>query len=1092
MTGAMTRIREGIRSNPALLAALLVALASGCAPAPAPVARPSAPARGTLVIAGTTDTHGWLLPYDYYRGVETENGLTRVAPLIDSVRAAHPGRTVLIDSGDLLQGNPLDFVFSRLGANDRHPVALAMNALHYDAAAIGNHEFNYGIDHLNAVGKQMEFPLLSANIFRPGTTEHAYQPYTIVERMVGGRPVRVGITAVTPPGVLLWDADNVRGRLDFRDIVQSVRPVVAEMKARGADVVVIAAHSGLEGSSYDTAATHVPVENASVAMARGVPGVDVIFMGHTHRELADTSIAGVLLLQARNWGTSLGVAELELAQSPDGKWAVVGKHGAIRRPDGKRSSAALTQLLTPAHEKARAYVAQPVGTSDVEWSARDARVRDTPIIDLINEVQRKVTGADLASSAAFSLEARIPSGSVTVADIAGLYPYDNTLKAIRISGRQLREYIEKTAEYYLPCPGGSCQRLTNPDFPGYNYDAVSGVDYAIDLTRPVGQRVVRLERNGRAVAPTDSFTLALNNYRASGAGGFNMLANAPVVYDRGEGIRELLIAEIQKRGAIVPGDFFKRNWEIVPAALAERAAAEQAALAGPAGELHGGDVGAARSSLPRLRVLGTNDFHGALEPTSPSFARGRQVGGAAALATYFAQSRTPGRATVLIDAGDVMQGTLVSNLSGGKASVDYYNQVGYAAAALGNHEFDWGIETLRERMRDARFAWLGANVYVKGTDTLPSWVKPTAMVTLPSCTAAGSPCDSVRVGIIGIATTSTPTTTRPSNVATLDFGDEAEAVTRWVPRLRAQGADFVIVTAHSGAFCAAPAYATECNGDIVDVARRVTAKPDLIVSGHTHSKINTVVNGITIVQAFTSGTAFSIVDLDRVSADSVAVRVVDQPTPYTDQVTPDTAVAALVQRHIEAVGPRMTEVVSFLQAPLTKTEGDYPLGNLIADAQRAATGTQVAIMNNGGIRVELLSGPLRYSDLFRLQPFANTLVTMQLTGDQLLGALEHGLASGSPDIHVSGLKVRYNPGAEKGKRVIEAVLDDGTRVTPNGRYTVTTNNFMHEGGSGFTMLAEGTNPVLTGIVDLDALVAYVRTLGQPARVPAGGRFVPQR
>ncbi|MBW3631221.1 MAG: metallophosphoesterase, partial [Gemmatimonadetes bacterium] len=345
----MTTRREGKPAVRLLIPALLFVLGA-CAPAAAPAAAPSEPVRGTLVIAGTTDVHGWLLPYDYYRGVETDNGLTRVAPLIDSVRAAHPGRMVLIDSGDLLQGNPLDFVFSKLGAGDRHPVALAMNALRYDAAAIGNHEFNYGIDHLNAVAKQMEFPMLSANIYRAGSTERAYQPYAIIERTVGGRQLRVGITAVTPPGVLLWDADAVRGKLDFRDIVQSVRPVVAEMKARGADVVVVAAHSGLEGSSYDTVATRVPVENAAAAMAREVPGLDVIFMGHTHRELADTTISGVLLLQARNWATSLAVAELQLAQGADGRWSVIRKRGMIRRPDPKRSSPELTRLLTPAHE----------------------------------------------------------------------------------------------------------------------------------------------------------------------------------------------------------------------------------------------------------------------------------------------------------------------------------------------------------------------------------------------------------------------------------------------------------------------------------------------------------------------------------------------------------------------------------------------------------------------------------------------------------------------------------------------------------------------------------------------------------------------
>jgi 2',3'-cyclic-nucleotide 2'-phosphodiesterase (5'-nucleotidase family) len=207
---------------------------------------------------GTTDLHGWVLPYDYYTGQRTNNGLAVLVPLIDSVRAAHPGRTVLVESGDLLQGNPMDFVYRRLAEGETHPLIQAMNLVGYDAAAIGNHEFNYGIEHLERSASDAAFPLLSANIFRAGTDQHAYRPYTFVERTVAGHTVRIGITSVTPPGVMIWDRDNVRGRLDFRDIVASVRPVVARMRAEGADLVLVAAHSGLEGSSYDTAATHVP------------------------------------------------------------------------------------------------------------------------------------------------------------------------------------------------------------------------------------------------------------------------------------------------------------------------------------------------------------------------------------------------------------------------------------------------------------------------------------------------------------------------------------------------------------------------------------------------------------------------------------------------------------------------------------------------------------------------------------------------------------------------------------------------------------------------------------------------------------------
>lgn len=562
--------------NRAVLTPLLAgALAAGCATAPHGSA---APAAGRLVVIGTTDTHGWLLPYDYYTGRATDNGLARLVPQIDSVRAANPGRTVLVESGDLLQGNPLDFVHSRLAAGETHPVAAAMNFLRYDASAIGNHEFNYGVPHLDAVQAQSRFPWLSANTFRAGTDQHAYRAYTIVERTVGGAPVRIGITSVTPPGVAIWDRDNVRGRLDFRDIVASVRPMVAEMRRQGADVVVVAAHSGLEGSSYDTAATHVPTENAAAAMAREVPGIDVILMGHTHREVADTTIGGALVMQAKNWGTSLAVAELDLERGAGG-WRVAGKHGRILRPARNATAPAFEALLATAHQRTREYAARRIGTSSTAWSAARSRVEDTPILDLINEVQRRASGADLSAAAAFSLEARIPAGPITVADVAGLYLYDNTLKAVRISGAQLRAFIEKSAEYYLACPGARCEKLVNPAVPGYNFDVVSGVDYTIDLSKPVGERVTRLQRDGRDVAPADSFTMAINNYRASGSGGYSMLIGAPVVYDRGEGIRELLIAEIERRGAIAPEDVFRRNWNLAPEPLKERAAGEQGAPA---------------------------------------------------------------------------------------------------------------------------------------------------------------------------------------------------------------------------------------------------------------------------------------------------------------------------------------------------------------------------------------------------------------------------------------------------------------------------------------------------------------------------------
>jgi 2',3'-cyclic-nucleotide 2'-phosphodiesterase (5'-nucleotidase family) len=498
---------------------------------------------------------------------------------------------------------------------------------------------------------------------------------------------------------------------------------------------------------------------------------------------------------------------------------------------------------------------------------------------------------------------------------------------------------------------------------------------------------------------------------------------------------------------------------------------------------------AGRDPAPvRLRVVGINDFHGNLRPHRPAFAEGREVGGAPALATYLRLAREAVEApTLLLDGGDTMQGTPLSNLSFGAATVEFYDAAGFHAAALGNHEFDWGVEVLRERMEQAAFPWLAANLFVAGSDTLPSWARATHTVTLPGCAAAAPACDSVRVGIIGVATTATPRTTIPAHVVGFRFGDEARAIDRHVPDLRQQGAHFVIVAIHEGAYCAQGG--EPCQGPVIEIAERLSQRPDLIVSGHSHTVLNLRAGGVPIVQAGSAGTRLSIVDLERISADSVSVVVREQPVTYTDRVDPDPAMAALLDRLVERYGPLLHEEITHLPEPLLRTASEYPLGNLIADAQRAATGVDIAAMNNGGIRTELRAGPVTYEDLFRVQPFANTLVTMDLTGAQVLAFLEQVLSRGRPDAHVSGIRVRYAPGEAAGDRLRAAFTDDGSPIDPARTYRVAVNNFMAEGGDGFTVLLEGANVENTGIVDLDALIRHLRGLPAPT-LPGAGRFLP--
>src|SRR6185503_3546477 len=519
---------------------LLWSALSGGACARPPVARaPAAVAAVDIVVAATTDVHGRLRAWDYYaNSPETNRGLSRAATIVDSLRAADPGRVVLVDAGDLLQGNPLAYVAARGSAADLrpHPVAAAMNAMGYDAAAIGNHEFNYGLPTLDRAIADARFPFLAANAYT-NDGRHAYRACTMVERA----GVRVAIVGGTTPGSNLWDRDNLAGRILVRDIIPSVREAVAEARAAGADVVVASLHSGLdEPSSYDTVSTGVASENVSARVAREVPGIDLIVYGHSHREMADTIIGSTLLVQPKNWATSVAVARLSVVR--DGaRWRVASKRGTLIPAANHAESPAVVAATEAAHRATVAYVTASIGSTAVAWSADSARVGDTPLIDFILEVERKATGAQLASTAAFALDAAIPAGEINVARMAALYPYDNTLRKIWITGRQLREYLEFSARYYRTDASGNAG--ADPAVPGYNFDIVSGVDYTIDLSKPAGSRITRLVFEGRPVAPTDSFTFALNNYRQTGGGGYAMLAGSRNLDERQLEIRQLLIDE---------------------------------------------------------------------------------------------------------------------------------------------------------------------------------------------------------------------------------------------------------------------------------------------------------------------------------------------------------------------------------------------------------------------------------------------------------------------------------------------------------------------------------------------------------------------
>lgn len=544
---------------PLLVAAAVAAhpLGASLEPTPAASCRPGATI--TFQIAATTDVHGHIRGWDYYENsIDPVRGLARAATVIDSVRSANPGRVILIDAGDMLQGTPLAYVAARVSTNRRNPIVAAMNAMHYDAATIGNHEFNYGVPYLDSAVAQAAFPMLAANVSRMGIP-HRYAAFTIVRRS----GVRIGVVGATTPGSDLWDASNLsKANMHVGDVVPAVRASVDRARAEGADAIVVVLHSGLdEPSSYDTVSTGVPSENVAARVASEVAGINVIVYGHSHRENPGQIIGRTLVIQPKNWATSVAVASLPLSCDSRSQWTASPAKGMVIQSAERAEQPAVVRAVDRAHRATLAYVASSVGTTPDVWRADSARMVPTPMIGFILDVERRAGNSDLASTAAFDLRARLGPGPITVAQLAQLYPYDNTLRVVRISGEQLRAYLEHSSRYYRTNAHGAL--VPDTSVAGYNFDIVSGVQYTVDLRRPVGERVVTLQFRGRTVAPTDSFTLALNNYRQTGGGGYAMLRGAPVVYDKQQEIRQLLIDEVRRRHEIRASDYDTRNWSFV-------------------------------------------------------------------------------------------------------------------------------------------------------------------------------------------------------------------------------------------------------------------------------------------------------------------------------------------------------------------------------------------------------------------------------------------------------------------------------------------------------------------------------------------------
>jgi len=574
-----------------------------------------------LRILETTDLHSNMMDFDYYKDAPTEKfGLVRTASLINAARQ-EAVNSVLVDNGDLIQGSPLgDYMAAKgLKDGDVHPVYKAMNTLDYAVGNLGNHEFNYGLDYLHKALAGANFPYVNANIIDAKTQKPLFTPYLIKETQVkdkDGKPhtLKIGYIGFVPPQIMTWDKANLSGKVTVNDITETARKYVPQMRAQGADLVVVVAHSGLSAEPYKALA-----EN-SVYYLSQVPGVDAILFGHAHAvfpgkdfatikgaDIAQGTLNGVPAVMPGMWGDHLGIVDLVL-NNDDGKWKVT-QSKAEARPiydaQAKKSLAAedqnLVKVLKADHDATREFVGQPVGKSADPMYSYLALVQDDPTVQVVNNAQKAYVehfiqgDPDLAqlpvlsAAAPFKVGGRkndpasfveVEKGQLTLRNAADLYLYPNTLVVVKATGAEVKEWLECSAGQFnqIDVNSAKAQPLLNWDgFRTYNFDVIDGVKYQIDVTQPAkydgecqtvnpkAERIKHLTFNGKPIDPNATFLVATNNYRAYG-GKFAGTGDSHIAFASPDENRAVLAAwigaETKRAGEIHPAA--DNNWRLAP------------------------------------------------------------------------------------------------------------------------------------------------------------------------------------------------------------------------------------------------------------------------------------------------------------------------------------------------------------------------------------------------------------------------------------------------------------------------------------------------------------------------------------------------
>ncbi len=555
-----------------------------------------------LIIMGTSDIHAHIMPYDYMGDkVDEKIGLSKAATLVDQIRAKHPN-TLLLDAGDTIQGSilgDLDAIVKPIKKGESHSVIGSMNLMGYDAAVVGNHEFNFGLEFLDTAYNTAKFPLVNANVYKAGTEENYFTPYVIIDKIIDGKKIKIGVIGFVPPQIMIWDKLNLEGKVYTKGIVETAEKFVPIMKEQGAELIIAVAHTGID-------AKEGAAENAAYHLSK-VKGIDAMVLGHQHNQFPHANysniegidiekglINGVPAVMPGSWGSHLGLIQLQLINK-NGGWEVVSGKSEVFAVEAVTAKGNIVDFVKAKHTATVEYINNFVGKTKESLNTFFARVTDGKVVKLINDAQiwfatnffkgTEYENMPLLSAAAPFRAGRhgadyftnVEAGGIAIKDVADIYLYPNTLQVVKVNSEELIKWLEKSAENFKQIDPSKTedQVLLDYNYRGYNYDVIEGIHYQIDITKPVGKRIVNVTYKGKPLTIGMEFLVVTNNYRASGGG--NHLQNAEVILSATEENRGVIIDYIREKGEAAPT--LSNNWSILPVETAGKVVFRSSPLA---------------------------------------------------------------------------------------------------------------------------------------------------------------------------------------------------------------------------------------------------------------------------------------------------------------------------------------------------------------------------------------------------------------------------------------------------------------------------------------------------------------------------------